>query len=94
MAMITVDVLDATGNRREPVTLPDDVPVNRIMVMLVEKMGLPTRHALDNRLLVYKFHHASAGQIRDEQTLAGAGVREGDVLRLFGEMIAGSRSFA
>jgi hypothetical protein len=84
-----VDVLDATGNRRESVTLPDDVPVNRIMVMLVEKMGLPTRHSLDNRLLVYKFHHTTAGQIRDEQTLAGAGVRDGDVLRVFGEMIAG-----
>ncbi len=90
MAMITLDVLDATGNRRESVTLPDDVPVNRILVMLIEKLGLPTRHELDNRLLVYKFHHVTAGQIRDEQTLAGAGVKGGDVLRLFGEMIAGA----
>lgn len=89
MAMITVDVLDSTGNRRDPVSLPDDAPVNRILVMVVEKLGYPTRHPNDNRLLVYKFHHLTAGQLRDNQTLAEAGVHDGDVLRLFGEMIAG-----
>lgn len=89
MGMITVAVLDATGNRREMVELPDDVPVNRILVKLVEKLGLPARHPLDGRLLVYKFHHASAGQLVDEQTLASAGVKNQDVLRVYGEMIAG-----
>ena len=39
MGMITVAVLDATGNRRELVELPDDVPVNRILVRLVEKQA-------------------------------------------------------
>jgi hypothetical protein len=91
MAMITVNVLDATGNEKYPVTLPDDVPVNRILVMLVEKLGLPTRHPLDGRLLVYKFHHATAGQIHDEQSLGAAGVKDHDTLRVYGEMIAGSR---
>ena len=90
--MITVGVLDATGNRREMVELPEDVPVNRILVKLVEKLGLPLRHPLDGRLLVYKFHHAEAGQLRDEQTLAAAGVKDGDVLRMYHEMIAGSRA--
>jgi hypothetical protein len=90
MAMITVTVLDATGNRRELVELPDDVPVNRILVKLVEKLGLPSRHPLDGRLLVYKFHHTTAGQLRDEQTLQGAGVKDQDILRVYGEMIAGS----
>jgi hypothetical protein len=92
--MISVDVLDATGNRRETFSVPDDVPVNRIMVLLIERMGLPTHHTLDNRLLVYKFHHATAGQLRDEQTLSGAGVRNGDILRVFGEMIAGGGAHA
>ena len=90
--MITVGVLDATGNRREMVELPEDVPVNRILVKLVEKLGLPLRHPLDGRLLVYKFHHAEAGQLRDEQTLASAGVKDGDVLRMYHEMIAGARA--
>lgn len=92
MGMITVAVLDATGNRREMVELPDDVPVNRILVKLVEKLGLPARHPLDGRLLVYKFHHASAGQLADEQSLAAAGVKDQDVLRVYGEMIAGRGS--
>lgn len=88
MGMITVEVWDATGNRREPVEMPDDEPVNRILVKLAERMNLPQRYP-DGRLMVYKFHHANAGQLRDEQTLAAAGVRPGDVLRIYAEITAG-----
>ena len=88
MSMITVEVVDGTGNRRESVQLPDDVPVNRILVKLVEKMGLPTRHP-DGRPLVYKFHHPAAGQIRDDSCLRDAGVHDNDMLRIFQELIAG-----
>ncbi len=88
MADITIQVWDATGNRKEFVELPDDVPVNRILVKLVEKMSMPVRHP-DGRLLVYKFHHSTAGQLRDTQSLRAAGVKENDVLRLYHEMIAG-----
>ncbi len=88
MADITVQVWDATGNRKEFVELPDDVPVDRILVKLVEKMSLPARHP-DGRLLVYKFHHSTGGQLRDTQSLRAAGVKENDILRLYHEMIAG-----
>jgi hypothetical protein len=88
MATITVQVWDATGNKRTLVELPDDVPVDRLLVRLTEKMSLPAKHP-DGRLLVYKFHHASAGQLRDSQSLRAAGVKENDVLRLYNEMIAG-----
>jgi WXG100 protein secretion system (Wss), protein YukD len=90
MGAIVVDIMDETGNRRESVQLPDDVPVNRIIVKLVEKLGMPVRDATGNRMLVYKLHHSAAGQLRDEETLAGAGVRDFDLLRLYGEMIAGA----
>jgi hypothetical protein len=90
MGTIVVGVWDSTGNRKELVELPDDVPVNRILVRLVEKMALPSRHPLDGRLLVYKFHHATAGQLRDDQTLGSAGVKDHDILRVYGEMIAGA----
>jgi hypothetical protein len=90
MGAIVVDIMDETGNRREPVELPDDVPVGRIVVKLVEKLDLPSRDATGNRLLIYKLHHSGAGQLRDEDTLAGAGVRHRDLLRLYGEMIAGA----
>ena len=89
MGMISIQVWDATGNRREQVTLPDDQRVDRILVKLAEKMDLPSRHP-DGRLLV-KFHHTKAGQLRDEQTLAAAGIEDGDVLRIYHEMIAGGR---
>ena len=88
MSMITVQVWDATGNKRVLVDLPDDEPVDRILVKLTEKMNLPSRHP-DGRLLVYKFHHMSAGQLRDTQTLRAAGIKENDILRLYHEMIAG-----
>ena len=88
MSMITVQVWDATGNRRVAVDLPDDVPVDRVLVRLTEKMSLPAKHP-DGRLLVYKFHHATAGQLRDTQSLRAAGVKANDVLRLYHEMIAG-----
>ncbi|MCI0490400.1 MAG: EsaB/YukD family protein [Blastocatellia bacterium] len=86
--MITIEVWDITGNRRDLVELPEDEPVNRILVKLAELMNLPSRHP-DGNLIVYKFHHASAGQLRDEQTLAGAGVGDGDVLRIYAEITAG-----
>jgi hypothetical protein len=91
MGMMTVQVWDAAGNRRELVGLPDDEPVNRILIKLAEKLNLPSRHP-DGRLLVYKFHHATAGQLRDEQTLGMAGIKEGEVLRIYHEMIAGGEA--
>jgi hypothetical protein len=88
MGMLNVQVWDATGNRRHVVELPDDEPVNRILVKLTEKMNLPSKHP-DGRMLVYKFHHSTAGQLRDTQSLRAAGIKDNDVLRLYYEMIAG-----
>jgi WXG100 protein secretion system (Wss), protein YukD len=89
MSFLTIEVWDATGSRKSPVEVPDDVAVKRILVVLIEKLNMP-RHAPDGQLLSYKFHHqASRKQLLDEQTLAEAGVREGDVLRLQPEITAG-----
>jgi uncharacterized ubiquitin-like protein YukD len=89
MAMITVQVWDATGNKRQEVELPDDAPVNRILAVLLDKMQLP-QTAPDGQPLSYKFHHKRSGkQLLDDQCLADAGVEEGDVLRLQPEITAG-----
>ena len=89
MAMITVQVWDATGNKRQEVELPDDAPVNRILAVLLEKMNLP-QTAPDGQPLSYKFHHKRSGkQLLDEQRLVDVGVQEGDVLRLQPEITAG-----
>ena len=89
MATITIQVWDATGNKRQTVELPDDGPVNRIIAVLVDRMNLP-RHSPDGQLMSYKFHHKASGrQLLDSQTLAEASVKDGDIVRLQAEITAG-----
>lgn len=89
MAMITVEVWDATGNKRQQVEMPDDAPVNRLLAVLLEKMNFP-QFAPDGQPLSYKFHHRASGkQLLDTQCLKDVGVKEGDVLRLQPEITAG-----
>ncbi len=90
MPSINVTVYDSTENKRVPVELPDDAPVNRIIAVLIEKLRLP-KTGPDGAILSYKFHHKNSGrQIQDGQTLAASGVQEGDVLRLQPEITAGA----
>jgi hypothetical protein len=89
MSMLTVQVWDATGNKRQHIEMPDDVPVNRILAVLLEKMNFP-QYAPDGQLLSYKFHHRASGkQLLDQQCLKDVGVRENDILRLQPEITAG-----
>ena len=89
MPSINVTVYDSTENKRVPVELPDDAPVNKIIAVLIDRLHLP-RNGPDGAVLSYKFHHKNSGrQIQDGQTLAAAGVNDGDVLRLQPEITAG-----
>jgi uncharacterized ubiquitin-like protein YukD len=91
MGMVTVQIWDATGNKRQDVQMPDDAPVNRLLAVLLEKMKFP-QYAPDGQLLSYKFHHKASGkQLLDTQTLADVNVQEGDVLRLQPEITAGAK---
>ncbi len=90
MGTITIQVWDATGSRKQDVEVPEDAPVNRVLVVLVEKMNLP-RHSPDGQLMSYKFHHRATGrQLLDHQSLRESGVSDGDVLRLQPEITAGA----
>jgi uncharacterized ubiquitin-like protein YukD len=89
MANITVQVWDATGNKKTEVELPDNAPVNRIIAVLLERLHLPA-NGPDGQPLSYKFHHKASGkQLQDTQCLVDVGVQEGDVLRLQPEITAG-----
>jgi hypothetical protein len=89
MSNLTIEVWDATGNKKQLVELPADAPVNRVIAVLVDKMNLP-RYSPDGQLMSYKFHHKASGrQLLDDQTLASADVHSGDVLRLQPEITAG-----
>jgi hypothetical protein len=91
MSSIRIRVLDVSGSRARDVDAPDDVAVNRIVALLVEKMSLPL-NSPDGQIMSYKLHHRRTGhQLLDGQTLAEAGVIESDEVRLQPEITAGAR---
>src|SRR3954462_12315388 len=90
MSYITIEVWDTTGNKKQSVEVPANAAVNRVVAVLVDRMGLP-RHSPDNQLMSYKLHHRATGrQLLDSETLAGAEVQNGDILRLQPEITAGA----
>lgn len=89
MSDVKIEVWDATGNKRQMVEVPSDAEVNRLIAVLIERMNLP-RHSPDGQAMSYKFHHKGSGrQLLDTETLASAGVQDGDILRLQPEITAG-----
>jgi hypothetical protein len=89
MGMLRLKILDISGSRVSDVEAPDDIPVNRLLVILVERMNLPL-NSPDGQLMSYKLHHRRTGrQLLDNQTLAHAGALDGDELRLQPEITAG-----
>ena len=91
MGLLKIKISDISGSRVNEVEAPDDVPVNRILVVLVERMNLPL-NSPDGQLMSYKLHHRRTGQqLLDSQTLGQAGVIDADELRLQPEITAGRR---
>lgn len=91
MGTVHIRVSDVSGSRLREVEAPDDVAVNRILALLVEKMNLPL-NSPDGQIMSYKLHHRRSGQqLLDDQTFAAAGVLSGDELRLQPEITAGAR---
>jgi hypothetical protein len=89
--MIDITVVDVSGSRQQPASVPDDMAVARVIARLIVMMDLP-QVGPDGGPLSYRFHHKAKGrQLADHETLAGAGVRPDDVLRLQPEIIAGAR---
>ena len=89
MSMIRVRVFDVSGSKVRDVDAPDDIAVNRIIALLVEKMALPL-NSPDGQIMSYKLHHRRSGQqLLDARTLAEGGVIGGDELRLQPEITAG-----
>ena len=89
MSMIRVRVFDVSGSKVRDVDAPDDIAVNRIIALLVEKMALPL-NSPDGQIMSYKLHHRRSGQqLLDTRTLGEGGVIGGDELRLQPEITAG-----
>jgi hypothetical protein len=89
MADIKIEVWDATGNKRQLVEVPSEAEVNRLIAVLIDRMNLP-RNSPDGQLMSYKLHHKRSGrQLLDTESLSGAAVQDGDILRLQPEITAG-----
>lgn len=89
MSTITVTITDTTGSKEQAATVPADAPAIRLIAKLTQLLELPPVGP-DGMPLSYKFHHRQGGrQLRDEENLLSAGVRDGDVLRLVAEITAG-----
>lgn len=65
MAYINIEVWDATGNKKEVVEVPNDVPINRIVVLLIDRLGFPKFDATGGQLLSYKLHHQATRKLTD-----------------------------
>ena len=89
MGFVRIEVVDVSGSRSSEVEAPDDVAIERILVLLVERLNLPL-NSPDGQLMSYKLHHRRTGtQLQETQTFTEAGVQSGDELRLQPEITAG-----
>jgi uncharacterized ubiquitin-like protein YukD len=86
---VKVKIIDQNGTKEQEADLPTNAEVGRIITRLVQLMNLPTAGP-DGGPMSYKFVHKSSGrQLVDNETLADADVKDGDVLRLNPEITAG-----
>ena len=86
---LDVNVIDVTGSKSYPASLPSDAPCVRIIEQLIPKIGLPTVGP-DGAPQAYSFHHKRTGrQLSDNQTLDEVGCVSGDTLRLMPTISAG-----
>jgi hypothetical protein len=90
MGSVNVCISDISGSRSRQVEAPDNVTVDRLIALLVERMNLPL-NSPDGQIMIYKLHHRRTGQqLMDHQTFADADVRAGDELRMQPEITAGT----
>jgi hypothetical protein len=89
MAMMQTRLWDVTSSRSQSVEAPDDVPIGRLLAILVERLNLPL-NSPDGQIMSYKLHHKRTGQqLLESQSLKEAGVISGDDLRIQPEITAG-----
>jgi len=90
MGTVNVNITDISGSRSRKVEAPDDVTVDRLIALLVERMNLPL-NSPDGQIMIYKLHHRRTGQqLMDHQTFTDADIQEGDELRMQPEITAGT----
>lgn len=86
---LTLKVTDATASKAQRASVPADAQVVRVLARVITAMNLP-QVGPDGLPMSYKFHHRESGrQLREDLSLAAAGVNDGDTLRIVAEITAG-----
>ena len=84
-----VTFLDQTGAKSVAAMISDTVTVKRILPNIITKMNLPVMGP-DGQPMSYSLDHKEGGKrLQEGQTLPGAGVKEGDHLIVYPEIVAG-----
>lgn len=90
MTGILVTFLDQTGAKSVKAKISPTVQVKRIIPSIITKMLLPVT-APDGTPMVYALDWKNGGmRLREDQTLTDAGVKEGDYLIVYPEIVAGA----
>lgn len=86
---IQVTFLDQTGAKTVKARISPTVPVKKILPNIITKMQLPTT-APDGTPMSYSLDHKEGGKrLQENQCLPDAGVKEGDHLIVYPEIVAG-----
>ena len=86
---IKVTFLDQTGAKSVKAVIAETVPVRRILPNIITKMNLPVTGP-DGQPMSYSLDHKEGGRrLTEDQTLSVAGVRDGDHLIVYPEIVAG-----
>jgi hypothetical protein len=89
-----VTFLDQTGAKSVEAVIADSVTVKRILPSIITKMNLPVMGP-DGQPMSYSLDHKEGGRrLHEEQTLPQAGVRAGNHLIVYPEIVAGGRYHA
>jgi len=87
---IQVTFLDQTGAKSVKAKISPTVTVKKILPNIITKMQLPVT-APDGTAMSYSLDHKEGGRrLQETQTLPDAGVKEGDHLIVYPEIVAGS----
>jgi len=88
MAQIEVTIMDQTGAKITSVELPDNVPMKRLVPLLVTKMNLPTSQG-GQHISYYMDHKRTGNQLGENDTLRSRGIRKWDIMVLGPSVVAG-----
>jgi hypothetical protein len=89
LATIRVNIESVTGGKKHIASVPDDLPINRLLPALIRKLGLPANDDTGRRVSYRLLHRESGTQLNDNDTLVTSGVKPEDTLKILAEVIAG-----